>query len=291
MSDQQSATQTDEFSAAALLDFLRFHADCGVDECLSETPINHFEVATPPAPQLQESLTAERHRREEAPLPQVAVAPTNQVPEAEAVAAAQQAADGAKSVDELRAALEAFSHCSLKRTANATLFAAGPSDAKLVVIGDAPGRDDDRTGDLFAGDEGRLLDAMLRAIGLSKDEVYLTCALPWRPPGNRQPTPAELAMCAPFLRRHMELIKVPFALGFGALPHRMFAAPPADARAKPKTVMQLRGSWTEFPGEPAKPAMLTTLTPRYLLQQPAHKRLAWQDLLALQQRMPGTQSK
>lgn len=269
-------------SAAALLDVVRFHAECGVESCLSDAPVNHFEQTTSsaatPALNLPAHLTAEKPRRQDAAQPQVAIAPVTQVAETEAVAAAQMAAKTAATLDDLRATIEAFPHCSLKRTANATLFAAGSTDAKLVVIGDAPGKDDDRTGDMFSGDEGRLLDAMLRAIGLAKDEVYLTVALPWRPPGNRQPTPAEVAMCTPFLLRHLELLGTKTALGLGALPHRMLSL----GEHKPKSVMQLRGTWHEPEVGDTTSMMLTSLTPRYLLQQPAHKRLAWQDLLALQ---------
>ncbi|MEN0088598.1 MAG: uracil-DNA glycosylase [Pseudomonadota bacterium] len=271
----------ENMSAAALLDVVRFHAECGVDDCLADQPVNHFEKAPTPALVLTDSLTAEKPRRQEAALPQIAVSPVTQVAEADAVAAAKASAQAAGTLAELQTAVEAFPHCSLKRTANATLFASGSENAALVIIGDAPGKDDDRTGDMFSGDEGRLLDAMLRAIGLSKDDVYSLAALPWRPPGNRQPTPAEVAMCAPFLNRHLELVGSKTILSLGALPHRMLT----PAEQKPKSVMQLRGTWHEHTVGNASAAVLTTLTPRYLLQQPAHKRLAWMDLLSLQERL------
>ncbi|MEO0496096.1 MAG: uracil-DNA glycosylase [Pseudomonadota bacterium] len=268
-------------SAAALLDTLQFHFDCGVEECLAEEPVNHFAQTKPAASALPDRLTAERPHLQETPQPQVAISPVVQIAETEAIDAAKTAAGAAGTLDELRAALEAFPHCSLKRTANSTLFAAGSTEAKLAILGDAPGKDDDRTGDLFSGDEGRLLDAMLRAIGLSKDDVYLMSALAWRPPGNRQPTPAELAMCAPFIRRHLELIGHKVLLGLGALPHRMLI----PEVGKPKSVMQLRGKWADIVVEGTTLPLLTSLTPRYLLQQPPHKRLAWYDLLELQAKL------
>lgn len=271
----------EDLPAAALLDVLQFHADCGVEECLADNPVNHFEQTKPAASPLPDRLTAERPRPQEAPQPQVAISPVVQVAEAEAIEAAKTSAQAAGTLDDLRAVMEAFPHCSLKRTANATLFSAGPANAKLAIIGDTPGKDDDRTGDLFSGDEGRLLDAMLRAIGLSKDDVYLMSALAWRPPGNRQPTPGELAMCAPFLERHLELIGQKTLFGLGGLSHRMLT----PEQKKPKSVMQLRGNWHNITVGDLTFPMLTSLTPRYLLQQPPHKRLAWQDLLELQSRL------
>ena len=197
----------------------------------------------------------------------------------EARQSARDAAAAANSLEELKAAIEKFEGCALKKSASNTVFGTGNVEAKLVLVGEAPGAEEDRQGLPFVGPSGKLLDAMLRSIGLAREEVYITNILPWRPPGNRQPTTAEVAVCEPFVRRHLELIgpKVVVCLGGSSAKTLM---------EEDRGITRLRGTWKEVSFADGKKADLTAMFhPAYLLRTPEQKRLAWRDLRAIAQKL------
>lgn len=198
--------------------------------------------------------------------------------DAEAIALARKIAESATSVRELRNGVAGFTGCTLSNTAKNLVFDDGNPDARVMLVGEVPGRDEDLEGKPFAGEAGRLLDQMLAAIGLTRDDVYLANMLPWRPPGDRQSTPAEQAMCLPFITRQIELC-APEILIFagGAAAKQMLDVDTPLPR--------LRGQWKTYTGADgrATPA-LTIFPPDYLLRHPSHKRLAWRDLLSIKAR-------
>jgi DNA polymerase len=192
-----------------------------------------------------------------------------------AIASARHLAAEAQSIEDLRAALLAFEGCALKATAmNLCLFDGNP-EAKVMIIGEAPGAEEDRQGRPFVGAAGQLLDRMLAPIGLDRQSVYITNLLFWRPPGNRNPTAAEVAACLPFLERQVELVDPSHLLLLGASSVRTLLA-------RQEGILKLRGRWAHYQQAGLSrpiPAM-PTLHPAYLLRQPAQKRLAWRDFLA-----------
>lgn len=187
----------------------------------------------------------------------------------------REVAQKAQSLDELREAMLSFNGCSLKQTATHTVFADGNPKAKVMLIGEAPGADEDAQGLPFVGLSGQLLDKMFAAIGLNRREsLYITNIIPWRPPGNRQPTPQETALCLPFVERHIELIQPEFIIMVGG----------TSAKALLQTkdgIMRLRGKWQQYQtdglDQPIK--AMPIFHPAYLLRSPGQKKQAWQDLL------------
>jgi DNA polymerase len=189
-------------------------------------------------------------------------------------------ARAARSLDELREALMAFDGCPLKDTATNLVFADGNPSSRVMIVGEAPGADEDRDGRPFVGVSGQLLDRMLAQIGLDRTSVYITNIIFWRPPGNRQPTTAEVAACLPFVERHIEL----------ANPSILLLAGGASAKtllARNEGIMRLRGRWFlyESTGMSRPIPALPTFHPAFLLRQPAQKREAWRDLLALSEKL------
>lgn len=247
------------YAARAALDW---QIELGVDEALSETPINRFELVDMPKAKAPEAKPAAAPVEPE-PAPQIDTA-----------AAARAAASAAQSLEELQAALAAFEHCELKRGARNLVFADGVAGAKVMIIGEAPGRDEDREGKPFVGHAGQLLDKMLAAIGLSRAEsVYITNVLPWRPPQNRDPKPDEIAMMRPFLERHVELAAPDVLILMGNIA--------CEAALAKRGITRLRGAWCEAYGKPAMPMF----HPAYLLRQPQMKREAWADLLDIKAKL------
>ena len=187
-----------------------------------------------------------------------------------------------QTLEALKQAMADFDKCDLKRTASHLVFSDGNPAAKIMVIGEAPGRDEDRVGLPFVGKAGQMLDHMLASIGLSRDDVYITNILPWRPPGNRTPTSEEIAMMRPFVARHIQLIS----------PDVIFAVGGTSAKSLLQVsdgIMKLRGKRFDLSlpsdndGPEARYPLLPSLHPAYLLRAPHHKALAFKDLLALRQ--------
>ena len=200
------------------------------------------------------------------------------VPDDKAVQNARELAASAADLHALRDAMAGFEGCNLRLTAKNMVFADGNPAASIMAVGEAPGRDEDLQGLPFVGRSGQLLDRMLAAIGLDRDTVYIANVIAWRPPGNRTPTPQETEICRPFIERHIELVAPKILLPLGG----------SSAKTLLKTndgIMRLRGKWTRYIVGETEIDALPMLHPAYLLRQPGHKRLAWQDLLKLKKRM------
>ncbi len=204
--------------------------------------------------------------------------PTSRYP-APARGAASLAAP-ARSVAELAAAVAAFEGCPLKRTATNLVFADGNPQARLMLVGEAPGGDEDRIGRPFVGVSGQLLDRILAGIGLDRRSAYITNVVFWRPPGNRKPTPAEVAACLPFVERHIELVDPEILVCLGEAAARTLLA-------RTDGITRLRGRWFDYASAGmARPVpAMPTFHPAYLLRQPAQKRAAWRDWLAIRTRL------
>jgi DNA polymerase len=187
--------------------------------------------------------------------------------------AAREAAKSAASLDELRALLDAFEGCALKATASRLVFADGNPEGPVMFVGEAPGRDEDIEGLPFVGRSGKLLDLMLKAIGLDRSKVYIANTVPWRPPGNRTPTPVETQICLPFIQRQIELADPDILVSVGG--------PSAAALLNMQGILKNRGRWVAYHTGTRAIRAMATLHPAYLLRSPIAKRLAWRDFLAI----------
>jgi DNA polymerase len=200
-------------------------------------------------------------------------------PEA-AVMAAREAAGAAANLDELRAMLDKFDGCALKATASRLVFADGNPQARVMFVGEAPGRDEDIQGLPFVGRSGQLLDRMLAAIGLDRTAVYIANIIPWRPPGNRTPTPQESQICLPFIRRQIELADPQVLVCLGG--------PSAQTLLGVKEgIMRSRGRWFSYQNGTRDIRAIATFHPAFLLRSPLQKRIAWRDFLAIKQALAG----
>jgi len=249
----------------ALDDLLRWYLDAGVDEAIGEVPVDRFAASAKPAPPIRPQAQAAEPAR-----PAEVIHGT-----------AAHIAAGCASLDELRAAMEGFDGLALKRTAHATVFGDGNPEATLMLIGEAPGQEEDRAGRPFVGKSGQLLDRMLASIGFSRDNnAYITNVLPWRPLENRKPSPDEVAVCLPFLARHIELVDPQVILLLGG-------AAASAILARSEGINRLRGHWGEYnsPGLPRPVPVLATFHPAYLLRTPEAKRGVWRDLLMVKRRL------
>jgi uracil-DNA glycosylase len=188
---------------------------------------------------------------------------------------ARALSDAAPDLETLRSAMANFEACALKRTATQLVFSDGVPGSRVMLVGEAPGGDEDRIGRPFVGRAGQLLDRMLNSIGLDRQNVYIANVVPWRPPGNRTPTPQETQMCLPFIERQIHLANPEYLVCLGGSAVRTLLG-------AEKGVMRTRGSWFAYPRQSARqiPA-LAMLHPAFLLRQPAHKRFAWADMRAL----------
>ena len=254
------------------LSTLQWLLEAGAGDAIGEAPVNRLVAVAPPVPS----------QIRNPPLPPRPAAPARAAPlplDGDSIANAQAAAAGAQTLAELKAALEAFDGCGLKRTATNTVFADGTPAGGILFIGEAPGRDEDRVGKPFVGRAGQLLDKMLLAIGLDRNvNAYITNVINWRPPDNRDPSPEEAAQCLPFLRRHIELAQPQLIVLLDAVAARHVVG-------GSEGIMKLRGRWMEYRVGDRMVPLMPTLHPAYLLRQPAHKKLAWRDLQAIATRM------
>jgi uracil-DNA glycosylase len=255
------------------IEALRWQIEAGADEAIAEAPVDRYAASAKPTtavPAAPAPRLAERPSAFAAPLP----APTAALQSARNLAAA------AHSVAELAEALAAFDGCPLKRTATNLVFADGNPEARIMLIGEAPGADEDRLGKPFVGVSGQLLDRMLACIGLDRRSTYITNVIFWRPPGNRPPTAAEIAACLPFVERHIELVSPEVLVLLGA-------ASAQTLLARNDGITRLRGRWFQFESAGmARPVpAMPVYHPAYLLRQPAQKRAAWRDWLAILARL------
>ena len=260
--------------AKAASELLAFYIEAGVDTPLAETPVDHLadEFAAPSVAPAKAPPSFAR-RIEAAP-----VSPPS--PDA-AIMAAREVAKSAATLDELRAILDRFEGCALRATATRLVFAAGNPQSRVMFVGEAPGRDEDIEGMPFVGRAGKLLDRMLAAIGLDRTCVYIANIVPWRPPGNRTPTPQEAQICLPFLHRQIELADPDILVCLGN--------PSAQTLLSLREgITRTRGRWFNFHTGTREIRAMPTLHPAYLLRQPLQKRLAWRDFLALKKALSQT---
>ena len=254
-------------------DLLDFYLEAGVDALVGEAPVDRLaaaEPAPPPArPPQPVALPSGIEIKGRASPPAAPAAPD------EATMAARAAARSAKTLDELRAILDKFDGCALKATATQLVFADGNPKARVMFVGEAPGRDEDIAGRPFVGRSGKLLDLMMSAIGLDRTHVYIANVVPWRPPGNRTPTPQETAICLPFIRRQIELADPDILVCLGQ--------PSTQTLLETKEgITKTRGRWFKFATGKRDIRAIATYHPAFLLRSPLQKRLAWRDFLALQ---------
>lgn len=253
----------DHQTARALLEW---QFELGVTDAICEAPVDRYGLPDA-APWLQ------KKRMPASAVEAISMPEQDEDP----VKVAEEAARRAETLEGLRAALAAFDLCELKKGARNLVFCDGVAGARVMIIGEAPGRDEDREGRPFVGRAGRMLDRMLAAVNLSREaSVYITNVLPWRPPQNRDPKPEEIAMMQPFLKRHVELAAPDLIVLMGNIS--------CQAVLGRRGITRLRGTWAEAYGRPVLPMC----HPAYLLRQPIAKREAWADLLSLQARLRET---
>jgi uracil-DNA glycosylase len=267
-----NSQQSNRSPAAELL---AFYAEAGVDAALNEEARNWLEadpvpaVATAPPPVARQPGPAAPRAAPPIAKPTM---PTPPAPDA-AVMAAREAARSAASLDELRSILDGFEGCSLKASASRLVFADGTPKSRLMFVGEAPGAEEDRQGLPFVGRSGQLLDRMLTAIGLDRSKVYIANIVPWRPPGNRTPTPVETQICLPFIQRQIELSDPDVLVTVGQ--------PSTSALLGIQGIMKNRGRWFAYNTGTREIRAMPILHPAYLLRSPIGKRLAWRDMLAI----------
>jgi len=250
-----------------LTGLLRWYVAMGVDEAIGDTPQDRLAPAI--------ALRSEASPSP-APLPVVSVATTSST-----VASARKLAEAASTLAELEAAVASFDGCALRRTATHTVFADGTPHSAVMMIGEAPGADEDRIGRPFVGRSGQLLDRMLAAIGLERQRnVYITNVLFWRPPGNRKPTDDEIAACLPFVWRHIALNAPQLVVLCGG-------TATSALLGRSEGITKLRGRWFDLvvPGLDHSIHTLTTYHPSFLLRAPARKSESWHDFLELQSKI------
>ncbi len=264
-----------EITGPERLAALRLQIEWGADEALEDAPVNRLRGETPASGRPEGLPTAISAAVPPVAVPVAVPMAPGLTPAALAVARAQQAALAANDLAALRAAIAGFDGCALRDTATNLVFAEGDASAGLLLIGDAPGMDEDRSGQPFAGAAGAWLDRMLASIGLSRSQALLSPLIPWRPPGDRPPSAAELAVCLPFLWRLIVLARPRHIVLFSSLAVRVLL--PAGPRRRP------RGAWVELPvaGLAAPVPALASASLTAVMQAPARRREAWADLRRL----------
>lgn len=263
--------------APTVRELLAFYLEAGVDCALMEDPIDRLaELDAPPAaPRAAPPVEAPRPvaapavlRGEAAPAPEIAIA------------SAREAARTAPTLEALRELMQGFEGCALKNTATRLVFADGNPQARIMFVGEAPGRDEDIEGLPFVGRSGKLLDLMIGAIGLNRSTAYIANVIPWRPPGNRTPTPQETQICLPFIQRQIELVNPDVLVTLGNPSTQTLLG-------TREGIMRTRGRWFDYETGGRTIRALPTFHPAYLLRSPSYKRLAWQDLRAIAKALAG----
>jgi uracil-DNA glycosylase family 4 len=280
----------------AARELLAFYVEAGVDAVVGEQPVDRFaDVAPavaaesragspaaggmsaepaarrPPLSPLQPKGEEIRPDARNGMAPAVALSPDA------AVMAAREAARSAATLDGLRAILDRFEGCTLRATATQLVFADGSPEGRVMFVGEAPGREEDLEGRAFVGRSGKLLDLMMTAIGLDRTGAYIANVIPWRPPGNRTPTPQETQICLPFIKRQIELANPDILVCLGQ--------PATAALLNVQGIMKNRGRWFPYHTGTREIRAIASLHPAYLLRQPLHKRLAWRDFLMIRKEL------
>jgi len=256
--------------APTVQQLLAFYLEAGVDRALTEAPVNRLADPdigpvpreTAPAPVRTIAATIPAARSDVAPAPEAVIL------------SAREAARTAPTLEALRVLLEKFDGCALKSTATRLVFADGNPQARIMFVGEAPGREEDIEGLPFVGRSGKLLDRMIAAIGLDRSSAYIANVIPWRPPGNRTPTPQETQICLPFIQRQIELVNPDVLVTLGN--------PSTQTLLSTREgIMKTRGRWFDYDTGTRVIRALATFHPAYLLRSPSYKRMAWQDLRAI----------
>ncbi len=267
-------------------ELLQFYVDCGADEAMTDEAVDRTKLA-PVVSAFPQSSVEKPDQKSSGGLPQIPAPVTDPASIAatpgafEALGDARLIAAEATSINQLKAALDGFKGLTLKRTATNMVFSDGNPKARVMVVGDVPGRDEDRAGRPFVGAAGQLLDKMLAAIGLSREEnVYITSIINWYPPGSRNPSEAEIALSLPFIHRHIELVNPAALIFVGGGVTKMLM--PGSTN-----INRLRGKWAEHKTEglEAPVPVMPMLHPDYLRSTPLEKRLAWADLLKFREKL------
>lgn len=259
---------------------LRWLMEAGADEAMADASIDRTvlsEVVRVPVPRPVQAEHREptRQQPQTPPAPPPPARPSVRLNPSATAETAQARAAAATSLKELKAALQAFDGCGLKVTAKTLVFGDGNPDARVMLVGEAPGREEDLAGLPFVGRSGQLLDRMLKAIGMDRTSVYIANVIPWRPPGNRTPTAEEAALCTPFIARQIALSKAEILVFLGGTPVKHLLGLETG-------ITRLRGQWQRYQAGERSLPVLPTFHPAYLLRQPALKGLAWADFLSLQ---------
>jgi DNA polymerase len=257
-------------SAPTVSQLLAFYLEAGVDCALTEAPVNR--LSDPDIVPAASEAALPKPVGTAAPLP-AARPETAPAPEA-AMASAREAARTAPTLEALRMLLEKFDGCALKSTATRLVFADGNPQARIMFVGEAPGREEDLEGLPFVGRSGKLLDRMMAAIGLDRTSAYIANVIPWRPPGNRTPTPQETQICLPFIQRQIELVNPDVLVTLGNPSTQTLLG-------TREGIMKTRGRWFDYDTGTRTIRALATFHPAYLLRSPSYKRMSWQDLRAI----------
>jgi uracil-DNA glycosylase family 4 len=262
-------------SAPTVQQLLAFYLEAGVDCALTDAPVNRLsdpDSAPPPRPEPREAPPPRTLFQSSAAMP-AAHGESTVAPEV-AVHSAREAARTAPSLEALRELLEKFDGCALKSTATRLVFGDGNSQARVMFVGEAPGREEDLEGLPFVGRSGKLLDRMIAAIGLDRTSAYIANVIPWRPPGNRTPTPQETQICLPFIQRQIELVNPDVLVTLGN--------PSTQTLLSTREgIMKTRGKWFDYDTGTRVIRAIATFHPAYLLRSPSYKRMSWQDLRAV----------
>ena len=254
-----------------VLELLAFYLEAGVDCALSDAPVNR--LADPDIVSAEVEATPAVAQPVRAAPAIISPARAEPAPEA-AIASAREAARTAPTLEVLRELLEKFDGCALKSTATRLVFADGNPRARVMFVGEAPGREEDIEGLPFVGRSGKLLDRMIATIGLDRTSVYIANVIPWRPPGNRTPTPQETQICLPFIQRQIELVDPDVLVTLGNPSTQTLLG-------TREGIMRTRGRWFDYDTGTRAIRALATFHPAYLLRSPSYKRLSWQDLRAI----------
>src|ERR1700760_2358271 len=264
--------------APTLQQLLAFYVEAGVDCALGEEPINR--LTDPDAAPPSRAVAPAQPARSAVAAPVLTGLAEPPPPPDAAIASAREAARTAPTLEALRALLETFEGCALRKTATRLVFADGNPQARVMFVGEAPGRDEDIEGLPFVGRSGKLLDRMIAAIGLDRTKVYIANVIPWRPPGNRTPTPQETQICLPFIQRQIELVNPDVMVTLGNPSTQTLLG-------TREGIMRTRGKWFDYNTRTRTIRALPTFHPAYLLRSPSYKRMSWQDLRAIAKALAG----
>lgn len=263
-----------ELDEKEMLEMLRFQVEAGADECILDEPRSSFE-----AEQGARAVVSAADQSDKTSVSDAKPAVSDLPIPASPLPQTSKGFEAAESLDALKKACAAFDGCDLKKTATNMVFADGNPEAKVMLIGEAPGADEDRQGKPFVGVSGQLLDRMLASIGLDREQVYITNILLWRPPGNRTPTTEEIALFLPIIRRHIQLVAPRVLVTLGGSASKALLGSSTG-------ILKLRGKWHPFDdGTGREIPLLPTLHPAYLLRTPGQKALSWHDLRLLHRQL------